>query len=394
MENKTKPKADYPIVVASAKGKLHLSKKLMEQINMLHDFAGNTEWSGPIFYKVNKGSISKPETIDIEAFAMYPMDIGTPGYTEYDFQAEETFDMHDYYPEIVKESWDMGHMHTHHTMKAYFSGTDEQELKDNTPQHAYYLSLIVNHAKEYVARLCVMGKRIISGESGVSYTGIDGKSATNKANIKQKQDIVYVINLEVAFDDHQHMFMEQVHRIQERAQKRKEALEKERVKNLSAYGIGSSNSQYDLWSGRGDKDHNKPYTRGSHLGNNQWLKDFTGNGRNNEEEKIHEDLPRDFVYKLISCNYEAEGHLPTLIATYELKYTELSDAERDIFAEQIDEKFVDIYEYVYGDVGESSFHSNMEEVLHLLAKYQTSYEVIDFLIERITDYEIQGFMNM
>lgn len=370
MENKEKQvNASYPIVTSTKKGKLYLTNNLMKQINMLHSYVGNVEWSGPVFYKVKGGSIANPETIDIEAFAMYPMDIGTAGYTEYEFDVEQTMDMHDYYPEILEKGWDMGHMHTHHNMKAYFSGTDEQELRDNTPQHAYYLSLIVNHAKQYVARLCVMGKRVISGESGVSYKGIDGEDAVNKSDIKQEQDIVYAVDLDVTFDDHCDEFMAQILKIPERKKKKQESLNKEAIQFRKDLG---RHPQMDLWGG-------------SEI--DSWNKSFSPielDDSNNIEDKV-----RDFCYKIISCDPSAEGHFKTLLDKYEMKFIELSESEKQLYEQQLDQVFESIYHTIFDKEGWDNFYENLTAIMDFLYEYQNSYTIIDFLIQWLNMYELE-----
>ena len=50
----------------------------------------------------------------------------------------------------------VGLIHTHHTMSAFFSGTDDSELHDNVAKHNYYLSLIVSQTSEYCAKVAAL----------------------------------------------------------------------------------------------------------------------------------------------------------------------------------------------------------------------------------------------
>jgi len=102
VKEKATPQNDFPIVSEDKKGTLIINSELAEQINIFHSFAGSTEWSGILLYKVLGGDILKPNDLKIEALGMYPMDIGTPGYTEYDYD-ERTLDMYDLYPDALKE---------------------------------------------------------------------------------------------------------------------------------------------------------------------------------------------------------------------------------------------------------------------------------------------------
>jgi len=188
---------DYPIVTDEKKGKLIISSELEEQIDTFHAIAGATEWSGILLYVIKEGDISKPESLVIEVKGIFPMDIGTPGYTEYDYD-ERTLDMYDLYPDALTEEWRLGHIHTHHGMQAYFSGTDLQELRDNIDNHAYYLSLIVNFDKKYCAKLCIKGEREVKESSVLKYTGLfSSKKSNKKSNSTKIETIVYNADLDI-----------------------------------------------------------------------------------------------------------------------------------------------------------------------------------------------------
>lgn len=82
-------------------------------------------------------------------------DIGSPGYTEYEF-GEEMIDLYEERPELITRK--MGHLHTHHQMKAYFSGTDKQCLHDNAPNFDMFLSIIVNTEGMKIAKIAFISK--------------------------------------------------------------------------------------------------------------------------------------------------------------------------------------------------------------------------------------------
>src|SRR5690606_25480839 len=79
-----------------------------------------------------------------------PMDKGSSAFTEYDF--DERFV--EYLMEDEERiTYKVGHVHSHHNMAVFFSGTDTQELLDNAGAHNFYLSLIVNNRKEMTAKV-------------------------------------------------------------------------------------------------------------------------------------------------------------------------------------------------------------------------------------------------
>lgn len=123
--------------------KLILPKDLLLKIHYLHHKIKSIEWSGILMYKVESGTIEEPENLVLKVVDFALMDIGTSGYTEYDFKAEDDY-MMDKLGEVMDKGLKIGHIHTHHSMNCFFSGVDMGELHENAPNHNYYLSLIVN----------------------------------------------------------------------------------------------------------------------------------------------------------------------------------------------------------------------------------------------------------
>jgi hypothetical protein len=129
--------------------------QIQKEIELYHEYSKGREWSGPIFYDILEGSLSEGNmTIRINDLAI--ADIGSHSYTEYSFNE---LLKNDYWFEKMAYS-KQGGLHTHHSMSCFFSGTDDQELKDNTHRYLdeedFYLSMIVNSrgVNEWVARVC------------------------------------------------------------------------------------------------------------------------------------------------------------------------------------------------------------------------------------------------
>jgi hypothetical protein len=93
-------------------GKLRLSKNLLKQIDYLHKQVGNVEWSGILLYKIEAGDIGDPTTLDIIADKLVLMDVGTSGYTEYEYNADDP-EMLDTVSTAVEAGYRLGHIHTH-----------------------------------------------------------------------------------------------------------------------------------------------------------------------------------------------------------------------------------------------------------------------------------------
>ena len=85
------------------------------------------EWSGILLYSV-KGSIKEPEKMELHAEDIIPMDKGSQGATEYEYNKKSMFDtskfddkhidyvesMCDEHPEVLE--WKVGHIHSHNNM--------------------------------------------------------------------------------------------------------------------------------------------------------------------------------------------------------------------------------------------------------------------------------------
>ena len=128
---------------------LMISPTLMNEIAYLHSKNDNKEWCGMLFYEEVSGSLFENNLI-LRAKHIYLMDIGSSAYTE----GSVDLGLLDFFDDVPEaEDMKRGFIHTHHGMKAYFSGTDMSELYDNTKHYDYYLSLIVNHATVFCSKI-------------------------------------------------------------------------------------------------------------------------------------------------------------------------------------------------------------------------------------------------
>lgn len=104
---------------------------------------------------------------------MLLMDIGKPGYTEF----ENGTDIAEYVmknPSVM--NYRMGLIHSHNTMPTFFSGEDNDELRRNTRigDSSYYFSLIVNNKLDVSSRLT---KRLKTGNVQDQYLGLVSNEA-------------------------------------------------------------------------------------------------------------------------------------------------------------------------------------------------------------------------
>lgn len=161
---------------------MEIPDKVLHKIQYLCKSIPKVEWSGALFYSI-KGSIRDLTKLKIILEDILPLDMGTAGYTEYTLDKrfvdfiEEDFDR--------RANWKLGHIHSHNTMRVFFSGVDTQELYDNAPNHNFYLSLIVNNYMDFVASIAFIGSA--KQEIPVSVEALD---ENGKPYIVESEDMV------------------------------------------------------------------------------------------------------------------------------------------------------------------------------------------------------------
>jgi len=102
-----------------------------------------------------KGDINNPDKVEIEVKHFMLKDVGSAAYTEYEF-GEEMVDLYEEMPELMQLK--MGHLHTHHNMDAFFSGTDMRALHDGAESLDMLLSIIVNRKGKKIAKIAMISE--------------------------------------------------------------------------------------------------------------------------------------------------------------------------------------------------------------------------------------------
>lgn len=182
----------FPINTFTTNIPVTLSQKILDQIKYLTTKISQVEWSGILFYSV-EGNLDNINEYKIILESIYPMDKGSSGYTEFDV-SEDFIGYRMDHPETLK--WNIGLIHSHNSMKAFFSGTDMDELNVTSRYHNFYLSIIVNNALDVVGKLAFIGVNDEPVE--YSYKGFQGKNKTIavKSNLSK---VMFVYNCDIHF---------------------------------------------------------------------------------------------------------------------------------------------------------------------------------------------------
>ena len=172
--------------------KVTMPDEILNKIKFLCKNIAQVEWSGVLFYQID-GSITDAQNLNIILKDILPLDKGTSGYTEYDLDDRLIDYMMD---NPDSQDWKIGHIHSHNTMSVFFSGTDMDELKENSGSHNFYLSLIVNNYMDFKAKVAFRGKSKMASnivledftaldENGESYVLLEGESEEKQSEIEK-----------------------------------------------------------------------------------------------------------------------------------------------------------------------------------------------------------------
>lgn len=175
-------------------GKLIITENLEKIIDSLHGLIGSTEWSGILFYKLKTGDIKKMKDLVFEANFLYPMDIGSSTYTEFQYN-EEITNAYDQYEDAI--NCQSGICHSHHTMPSNFSGTDNKELEDNAKHFNYFISLIVNFRKSYSVKIAFPAKTIVNYSYNSTMKDENGKNFVKTFKTSKEEEVLFIGELEV-----------------------------------------------------------------------------------------------------------------------------------------------------------------------------------------------------
>lgn len=129
---------------------LQIPRKMGDKINYLLSRFPNKEWSGPAWYHIiEEWENGFPATVELVHFIS--TDLGSSAETEID---TESFTKK--LPAIYKKNpklkdCRLGLIHSHHTLGAFFSSTDEKTARENAISDGLFFSTVVASRKEPTA---------------------------------------------------------------------------------------------------------------------------------------------------------------------------------------------------------------------------------------------------
>ena len=155
----------FPRILDTNNIKLGITSTLESMIRFMCSKSPNLEWSGFVFYKINKmpDSFNK---VELTAFDMLVMASGTSSYTNFDYSADLIKYMRD--KEYLGKSIYYGLIHSHHNMRPIPSETDFSTMEKEGLSRTHFLSLIVSNRDGYNAYFT--RKVIVEKKESACYT--------------------------------------------------------------------------------------------------------------------------------------------------------------------------------------------------------------------------------
>ena len=201
--------------------KLIIPAEVERKIRFACQKVWSTEWSGTLFF-THEGSFENNDLV-IKCVDIYIMDIGTQAYTEFDMNPDVIAYMTEH-TELL--DCQMGLIHSHNNMNAFFSQTDTSTLKEEGRDRNNFVSLIVNNAGTYTAAITRRIKLKQVKES-VSYEFFgDGEKQDTKDYISNADEIEWFY-LKIEKEGENYSFPDMAARLEEikqiKAEKAKKA---------------------------------------------------------------------------------------------------------------------------------------------------------------------------
>lgn len=321
-------------------GKIIIPEKIEKYIDYLHKSIGATEWSGILFYKLTSGNINKLKDLQFNIEFIYPMNIGSSTYTEFDYSSE-VMNAYDIKEDLIECSSAM--VHSHHGMQAFMSQTDTQELLDNCKNFNYYISLVVNFSKEYKCKIAFPTKAKVSKEYSIKNN--EGKYIKAKSSVEE--EIILVGELEIEFEKQVQTEEWIVNRVEEL---KTQAAEKAKAKTTTVYSQQGNTFQPTLFN----------------------QQQYGANNVTNWKPSVNVVTPKEFLASIINLD-ESFRNLDIVSSVASL---ELNEIDKDEYSDGVTQLLEEIHDNLYKSPMGLKYHC--KQALQELDKHQHLFGDIEY----------------
>ena len=209
---------DLSLVKKQSTFKLVIPIEVERKIRYLCQKIPNVEWSGTLFY-THKGSMEEGNLV-ITCKDIFVMDIGSQAYTEFDMSPDVISYMCDN-TELL--DMQMGLIHSHNNMAAFFSGTDTNTLKEEGRDRNHFVSLIVNNEGTYTAAITRKVKSVKTINESYSYGSFNDEEVSSAKEYTEESEVIEYYGLDITKEGVYYSFQELDKRLDEIRKKKANA---------------------------------------------------------------------------------------------------------------------------------------------------------------------------
>lgn len=192
----TETKTTLPqLVRKSAVYKMVIPEGVEGKIRHMQKKFPSTEWSGVLFY-THSGTF-EDNSLVITCADIYPMDLGTPTYTEFSMSEDVTAYIAEHIDTLF--DCDMALVHSHNNFATFFSGTDLATLRSEGNDTNCFVSLIVNNEGTYSAAVTRKVKvvREIRESGSYRFFGEETPSEYKDSLVKEETEEIQYFMLDI-----------------------------------------------------------------------------------------------------------------------------------------------------------------------------------------------------
>lgn len=334
-------------------GTFIVSKSLQKEIDYLHAKVGNTEWSGILMYSTDTKDISAMENLQFTGQHVFLMDIGNGAATEFDYD-KDVIDMYDKVPDAMENN--IGLIHSHHSMGAYHSSTDNTEMKENAKHYNYYISLVVDFKRTYKCKVAFYSQTKIIRQMNIkNYNGEAVEVYTDK-----ESELVIMAPLDVVY--------EAPEEVDEWVEERyKEIKSKPKVSNVKPLPANWKNENY--------------YNKGNNYGNNNTKAPKTWM----DEDYNEPTIPQKNIMFALSLLTGNETSLTDIAFPSEIMRKVTKDQVMEVTCSS--ENLEIIHENVYGEAAYMNIISHVDSAIEWLSLYKNTYPLISRVLAYMKSYK-------
>lgn len=184
-------------ITDTSKPNMGVRKHFFEKVKYICSLLPNNEWSGILFYRVDKSPLNK-DFPDITCEDLLLMDVGGATTTEFSINSEVAAYMAEN-PELI--DCQTGLIHSHAGMNVFYSTTDLSTLGENAGEVNHFVSLVVNNKDNYLGAITRKVNGVVDEDHKINYHSFNNEVGTyTKKDTREYTDMQYCI-FDVSFND-------------------------------------------------------------------------------------------------------------------------------------------------------------------------------------------------